>query len=251
MSEDKGLLPSVEGTQEQKLVTECCDVPILANSRFCQKCGWEARIKSTPSVVAQAEYGVLPSDDEITTIRWGRLRELFDAEAEVMRRASPAVTQAPPCSGCGELMERVSYRCGSCGTFRSADTDAVAQAHQQEKTCPNQTTGISETSSPSERLPNRNAAPLLSRTPEVALKDAATNGAVQSASERGSLRSETERAVAQAPATDLTFKDVRAAVDKAFELAVTDPKYHGKLSRYEVARAVFDAVRSRNEKRHE
>lgn len=39
--------PALSGaaSQEPRLFTECCDVPILANSRFCQKCGWEARIK--------------------------------------------------------------------------------------------------------------------------------------------------------------------------------------------------------------
>ncbi len=31
-------------TDEARLRTECCDAPIEANSRFCQKCGWEARI---------------------------------------------------------------------------------------------------------------------------------------------------------------------------------------------------------------
>jgi hypothetical protein len=29
-----------------ELQTECCDVSIDADSRFCPKCGWEARVKS-------------------------------------------------------------------------------------------------------------------------------------------------------------------------------------------------------------
>ncbi len=40
------------------------------------------------------DLDALPADDEITTITWGRLRELFDAEAEVIRLRDEVVRTA-------------------------------------------------------------------------------------------------------------------------------------------------------------
>lgn len=46
----------------------------------------EAELAALRGVGTREDLGELPGDDEITTIRWGRLRELFDAEAEVVLR---------------------------------------------------------------------------------------------------------------------------------------------------------------------
>jgi hypothetical protein len=44
----------------------------------------DARIPTDPPVdsLTAATVATIPSDDDVTTIRWGRLRELFDAEGE-------------------------------------------------------------------------------------------------------------------------------------------------------------------------
>ena len=36
------------------LKTECCDVPIADDERFCSRCGWEARVKPLSSPVETA-----------------------------------------------------------------------------------------------------------------------------------------------------------------------------------------------------
>jgi hypothetical protein len=47
-----------------------------------------------PPVEPPPQEEGLPGDDEVTTIRWGRLRELFDAEAALVRRsATPPAPQ--------------------------------------------------------------------------------------------------------------------------------------------------------------
>ena len=40
-----------------ELRTECCDVPIDYDERFCRKCGWEARVveATAPGVRADKE----------------------------------------------------------------------------------------------------------------------------------------------------------------------------------------------------
>ena len=46
-----------------------------------------------------------------------RTIHMLITEVERLRALSSCERAAPTCSGCGEPMQRVEYRCGSCGTF--------------------------------------------------------------------------------------------------------------------------------------
>jgi hypothetical protein len=161
-SDTSDLLPSVEGTQEEQEISEVV-LRDLETRIFYAETSLKAlvasarlfRSESTLSVVAQAPKEdwrpervkilargfaaewLRPDDPDaatpalLDTLQTAMLAFFACAsrfKLDAPPAASPAVAQAPPCSGCGELMERVSYRCGQCGTFRESDADAVAQA---------------------------------------------------------------------------------------------------------------------------